>query len=341
MNKRSMVRRAATAGIAVFVLAVIAAAQGDNSSRRTVSTADSLAVGSISGRVTLPSGDPVNNRVRITLSSLNDPGLPTYTDNNGNFAFNNLRPGNYGIEVVGDNTLFDPVTEQVLLPRGVSVTVTIALREKGSRSEKKTGGTVVSAAEADPEVPDTARHEYSNAVRLANEGKIEESIVPFRKALSIYPNYLRAHNDLGVQYLKLKRLDEAAEQFEAAIEINPKAFNPRLNLGIVQIKRKNYADALEHLNQAVSLDSSVAAAHLYLGEASLETDELATATRELRTAVSLGGQEYGMAHFFLGRVCLKSGDGEGATQQLQQYLALFPAGEYAAEARRLLQALHQ
>ena len=35
----------------------------------------------------------------------------------------------------------------------------------------------------------------------------------FQQALSIYPEYLAARNDLGAQFLKLKQIDEAEEEF--------------------------------------------------------------------------------------------------------------------------------
>src|SRR5688572_5515041 len=69
--------------------------------------------GSIAGRVVLPSGHPVNGRVRITLSSPEDPGALVYTDNNGAFAFANLPEGTYTIEVLADRKLYEPVSETI------------------------------------------------------------------------------------------------------------------------------------------------------------------------------------------------------------------------------------
>jgi Flp pilus assembly protein TadD len=339
MRIRSLISRASALTLVLAGLAVVAQSQTDNSPRRPGTVTDSTGVGSISGHVTLPSGDPLNNRVRITLSTLNDPGMVGYTDNNGSFAFNNLRAGNYSIEVVGDAKLYDPTTEQVFLPRGASVVVTIALREKGGTTEKKLGSNVVSTAEADEKVPEAARKEYDKATRLANDGHVAESVESFKKALAIFPNYLRAHNDLGAQYLKLKQLDEAVAQFEAALELNPKVFNPRLNLGIARIQQKNFSDALEHLNQAVSLDSSSAAAHLYLGVVFEETDELPAAERELKTALSLGDKDYAVAHFYLAQLQMKKGDKEQAVSELNIFLKQSPADELAARARRILEEL--
>src|SRR5581483_8402255 len=179
--------RSCALALAIAGLAAIAHSQTDNPARRT--TVDSTAIGSISGRVMLPSGDPVNNRVRITLSTLNDPGMTGFTDNNGSFQFNNLRAGNYSIEVVGDHTIYEPTTEQIFLPRGASVTVNITLREKNAATEKKAVG-VVSAAETDDKVPDAARKEYDKATGLASNGRVNEAVESFKKAIDIFPAYL-------------------------------------------------------------------------------------------------------------------------------------------------------
>ena len=152
---------------------------------------------------------------------------------------------------------------------------------------------------------------------------------------------MKAHNDLGAQYLKLKHLDEAVAEFEAALDINPKAFNPRLNLGIARVKQKKYSEALEHLNQAISMDSSSAAAHLYLGMVLEETDELPAAERELRTAISLGEQPYAVAHFYLAQLQMKKGDREQTINELTVFLKESPNNELAGRARQILEELKQ
>jgi tetratricopeptide (TPR) repeat protein len=294
--------------------------------------------GAISGRVVLPSGHPVTSSVRVILSSPEDPGLPTYTDNNGNFTFNNLREGAYTVEVYGDRKLYEPVFETVRVIRS-RVMLTIYLKEKVGTSAS--AGNVVSAAEVDQKVPSQAKKEYDRAIRSLNVGKTHEAIDGLRRALALYPNYLMARNDLGVQYLKLNRLPEALEQFESAIEINTKAFNPRLNLGIVLVRQKRFTEALDHLRIADSIDSSSPSVHLYLGIALLETDESPSAERELGRALSLGGREYEIAHYYLGLVFMKNGDRERAIRELKSYIENSPDGEESARARQLLQRLSQ
>lgn len=293
--------------------------------------------GGIVGRVVLPSGQPVGERCRVSLSSILETDRTVYTDNNGGFGFGSLPEATYTLEVAGDPKLYEVVLQEVRLLRGMQVRLVINLKER--KSSASNSEPVISAAEVDPNVPNAARKEYEKGTRLAAEEKITEAIERFKQAIELYPAYLMARNDLGVQYLKLKRTTEAVEQFEGAIEINPKAFNPRLNMGIALVNQNKYTDAIDHLTQATSINSSSPSAHLYLGIAALETDDLATALREIDAAQSMGGPEYSLAYYFRARVAMKKGEREQAISQLNAYLKNAPNGEYASKARTLLEEL--
>ena len=324
-------------GLAIVVLAVSLAGQGNG---LPVALAAQGQRGTITGRLVLPSGPPVNNRIRVTLSGPRVTSMTTFTDNKGRFSFGNLSDGTYVLEVMADSNTFEQVTQEVRLIYGAHPGLIIALKEKnGAAAQSKTS--VVSTTELDSNVPEAARKEFEKGAHLSDQGKIQDAIERFRKAIALYPNYLMAVNNLGVQYLKLGRWPEAAEQFQAAIEINSKAFSPRLNLAIAFNEQKKYAEAIEVLNQAISIDSSSPGAHLYLGIASLGTDEVDQATRELSTALSLGGTEYSLAHFYLALAHMKKGEREGAIGELNAYLEKMPKGDKAPRARQLLERLKQ
>jgi Tfp pilus assembly protein PilF len=296
--------------------------------------------GTISGKVVLPAGASVNNRIRVTLSGGRIASQTTYTDNKGLFFFSNVSDGIYTLEILGDTAFFEPVTQEVRLIYGAHPVLVVSLRAKET-APTKTKTNVVSAAELDQQVPPAAAKEFEKGVQLSNRGKIEDAIGRFKKAVEIFPDYLMARNNLGVQYLKLGKWAEAAEQFEAAIETNPKTFSPRLNLAIALIELRRYADAIEDLTQAISIDSSSPAAHLYMGIASLGTEAIDQAERELSTALSLGGAAHSMAHFYLALVYIKKGEREPARRQLNAYLEKDPKGEKAPRAKQLLERLKQ
>jgi tetratricopeptide (TPR) repeat protein len=336
MRFESEIQRAGP--LTIVLVSLISAASGQIPTP-TVPGA-TTARGRIEGKVLLPGGQPVDKRIKIILSTLRDPGMITYTDTGGYFKYDSLAPGVYSVEAIDDSNRYESGIERVSINRAERIVIQVYLREKKTPAENLKGE-VVSAHASDQEVPGPAKREYEKAKQLAKDGMAQDAIEHLRQAIKIYPAYLMAHNDLGIQYLKLGQLPEAADQFGAAIEIDPKAFNPRLNIGIVMIQQQKYSEALDQLTQAVSIDSSQPAGHLYIGVAYLGGDSLESAERELRKALELGGPTYWVAHYHLAGVHLKKGEREGAIRELEVYLQNSPSGPQAKQARLLLDSLKQ
>src|SRR5260370_27166033 len=224
--------------------------------------------------------------------------------------------------------------EKVALGRGIVWQVRLQLGKKNLPLAVN-ASRVVSVAELRQSVPSAARKEYELGLKSVAKGDFVNAAAHFKEALSIYPEYLAARNDLGAQYLKLKRLDEAEKHFQIVLEKDPKNFNAKFNLGLVCIERKNYQDAILQLNQAIAIDSARPVARLWLGFALLETGDLAQAERELAKALVMGGAECVAAHYHLARIYLTRGDRTEALRAVRAYLEDAPKGEYVKEARQL------
>jgi len=288
----------------------------------------------IEGRVILPSGFSANRNVKITLRNSVSHLSTLYTNKQGEFHIDNLSEGTYYVQAEVDDHKFEPVTEKVSLGRGIVKELTLELREKKTPLGINPAR-VVSVAELRQVVPVAARKEYEQGLKLVKEGDIAQAAGHFQQAISLYPEYLAARNDLGAQYLKLKRVDEAEKLFQAVLEGDPKNFNAKFNLGLVRIERKDYLDAISELRAAIVIDSTRPVARLWLGFALLESGDLASAETELTKALVMGGGECVAAHYHLARIYLAHGDRTEALRALQAYLQDAPKGEYVTEARQL------
>jgi superkiller protein 3 len=172
-------------------------------------------------------------------------------------------------------------------------------------------------------------------LKFVNKGDFQKAATHFQEALSIYPEYLAARNDLGAQYLKLKRIDEAEKHFQIVLGNDPKNFNAKFNMGLVQYERRNYTQALSLLNEAVAIDSTRPVARLWIGITKLEMGELEIAETELTRALIMGGDECVVAHYHLARIYMIRGDVAGASRSVKSYLELAPRGELIKEAKAL------
>ncbi len=293
----------------------------------------------IEGHVLLPSGQSANFNVKIILSDLNKQLNTIYTNKHAEFRFSNLNAGEYFVQAIADEKVYEPVTQKIRIGRGQIYQLSITLRKKEEISNRKMGSQVVPASELDKAAPAAARKAYDQGMRQAGKGNVQQAIERFQRAIAIYSDYLDAINDLGAQYLKLKRFEDAAEQFRLVLEKNPGYFNSRFNLGLVLIEQKNYASAIEQLKQALAIDGARPAARLWLGIAMLQTGDLPAAERELSTALITGGGDFTVAHYYLAQTFLRRGDSAEAARALKAYLEGSPKGEYAEEARLLLKKL--
>lgn len=319
-------------GILVFLVlgSAIAVAQVDADRIKRADTNNAV----IEGRITLPSGFSAERSIRITLRNTQMIISTRYTNKHGEFRFDNLPEGSYYVEADAGNDEFEPVVKQVGLGRGLVIQVTLQLAHKGL-SLAYTASRVVSVAELRQEVPAAARKQYQLGLKSVAKGDVNAAASRFEAALSIYPEYLAARNDLGAQYLKLKRIDEAEKEFQSVIEKDPKNFNAQFNLGLVRVERKAYADAISELNKSIVIDSTRPVARLWLGFALLESGDLGNAERELTKALVMGGPQCVAAHYHLARIYLARGDSNEALRALHAYLEDAPKGEYAADAKRL------
>lgn len=293
---------------------------------------------SIRGRVTLPSGFGVEGYARITLRNQTSILSTLYTNSTGEFQIRNLSEGIYFVEAEIRNGNFESAVRRVELGRGLMADITLELKEKSDPAGAKKGK-VVSAAELRQAVPSAAKKQYEIGLKFVNKNDFQQAATHFQEALSIYPEYLAARNDLGAQYLKLKRIDEAEKQFETVLSNDPKNFNAKFNMGLVEMERRHYTQAISLLNEAVAIDSTRPVARLWIGIAKLELGDLEVAENELTRSLIMGGPECVAAHYHLARIFLNRGDLNEATRSVNSYIQLAPRGEFITEAKELAQQI--
>ena len=297
---------------------------------------DFMTTGSIRGRVLTPEGSPYQATARVTLQASNGGQIVVFTDSQGQFTFLGLIPGTYTVEVDADPARFQQVSQSVDVFRGAPSIVNPSLKYKPNAPHPPTSEATVSAAELDKTIPEKARKEFRRGTEAAQAGKTDEAIAHLRKAVEIYPAFMMARNDLGVQLMLASRLEEATEQLREAVKLDPKAFNPQLNLGIVLVRQQQFAEAAGVLETAISLNPQSAVARLHAGQAYAATGDAARAEKDLKAAYALGGQDYAVALFYLGNLYMTRGERGKAVESFNAYLAVAPTAAHAEEARRLV-----
>ncbi|HEV2913923.1 MAG TPA: tetratricopeptide repeat protein [Pyrinomonadaceae bacterium] len=289
----------------------------------------------IDGRVFLPSGQRVEKRLTVRLSSVVVGEFSTMTDSNGAFVFRRLREGTYYVTVEAGKEYL-PASETVIFfdNRGQVQTVQFDLQLKPT-DRSKPG--VVNAALAG--VPKVALDYYKQALESATAGDSKKAIEQLKSAISMYSDFAAAYNEMGVQYQKLGDLDKAIEAFRSGVKIAPDAFVLRLNYGYVLMQKKQFVQAEAELRRALELKPSSATGHLYYGKVFIKLGKYPEAEKELQQVISLGGEDVIMAHRYLGALYIEQKKNAQAAESLEKYLSLAPKAKDADQVREIVKQL--
>jgi Flp pilus assembly protein TadD len=180
---------------------------------------------------------------------------------------------------------------------------------------------------------------YQSALDAVKVGDAKKAVEQLKTALSYYPDFGLALNELGVQYLKLNEPHRAVEALRSAVRLLPNDFTPRLNYGIALVETKDHVEAETHLRMALAKNGNSPLAHMYLGVALIGLSRLPDAEPELLQAVKLGGARLGLPHYYLGGIYWRQGRYSQAVTELETYLQAAPNAPNAERVRNTIKQL--
>lgn len=289
----------------------------------------------IAGTILGPSGQRLEKRVRVKLTTMTRGDVTSMTDEKGSFTFRGVIGGSYTVVIDGEKE-YEPVMQDVMViqlrgspPQTYTVNIRLALR--GNTDLKPS---VINSAFAN--VPKRSLDFYNKAVDLAKAGDSTGAIEHFRLATSEYPEFMLAFNELGVIYLRLNDLEKADESFQTALKIEPEAFAPLMNRSILFVQMKRFAEAEPMLRNVLKIKRESAVGHYFLGQALANLGRFDEAEKELVSSIALGGAEVKEAHRILAIIYSAKGEKPRAAGELETYLRLAPDSPDAEQLRQVI-----
>jgi tetratricopeptide (TPR) repeat protein len=85
---------------------------------------------------------------------------------------------------------------------------------------------------------------YRDAVRLQQEGKLDEAVAKYQEVLRLRPNSVAAHTNLGSTLARLGRYDDAITHYKAALKTDPENPGIHMNLGLAYYKQGQISAAI-------------------------------------------------------------------------------------------------
>ncbi|MBN1764654.1 MAG: tetratricopeptide repeat protein [Sedimentisphaerales bacterium] len=173
-------------------------------------------------------------------------------------------------------------------------------------------------------------------ITLHRQGKIDEAITYYYKALEFYPQYDEPHSHLGAALAMQGKLDEAIRHCREALKYNPDNRGTYINLGIALARKGDSAEAVECFLKALSYNYDDPLIHNNLAIAYQSLGKPDEAVKHGRYAVQLN-PGYARAHYNLANALVAKGLLDEAIQHYQEALTLDPG--YTAAAANLNRVL--
>jgi Tfp pilus assembly protein PilF/4-amino-4-deoxy-L-arabinose transferase-like glycosyltransferase len=165
--------------------------------------------------------------------------------------------------------------------------------------------------------------EHNLGAALQTDGRVDEAINHYRRALAFKPDHAPALNNLGVALASKGDVTQAIDNYERAIAIVPDYASAHYNLANALLRTGKPEQAAEHLRTALQSAPGSAEVHNNLGIALMDKGEFDAAAGEFRKALEYEPRS-AKSHRNLGNALASAGHGRDAIQELRQAVALDP-----------------
>lgn len=202
------------------------------------------------------------------------------------------------------------------------------------RSHGVPGSILVSPS--DLGVPSRARKEFEKANELMGRRDLPQAIQKLNKAISIYPAYAVAYNNLGVIYSRLGDPVRERESLQRAINVNDHFALAYLNLGRLNIAAGDFPGAETALDKASALDPTDLMTLVLLSYSKFMDRRFDEAIATTRKAHALD-EPHAFAHRVAARAFEQQRQRANAIAELELFLKEEPSDPRADAVRKELE----
>ena len=195
-----------------------------------------------------------------------------------------------------------------------------------------------SVSPLDLQAPRKAVQEFKRARLLMKQQNSKDAIKFLERALAIYPQFVSAHNALGLAYLD-QHDPRARAEFESAVKVDDQFPSSYMNLGILDLSADHFAEADSNLRKAASLRPNDPRILTALAFAENGDRKYAECLRTVRRVHSFDHRGMANVHYIGAAAALSLRDLESARRELGLLLQEDPTNPLAPLARKKLTAL--
>src|SRR5271165_1378417 len=310
--------RIAIAAIILVLMASVCTGQGIPNTRNT--NVDILV------RVVFDNERSAGDRIRVQL--LTGAGVPvanTFTDTDGRAQFHVTFDGEYRLEVSGTPIVGTTATNFRVEDMDKSKTVFVRVKAKveaDAAASKAPAQPTTSAAEL--HIPAEAHKAFQKGMEAWQHNDYAKAAEQFEKAVTIYPQYDSAYNNLGVMYFHMNEIEKARAAFEKSVALNDKNADADRNLARILINDGNFARAQELLHKSLIVEPLNTVTLTLMCVADIQAGDNDGALAMARRTHQLPHEGYSLVHYVAGQAYEHKGEAQGAYDEYQTYLQESP-----------------
>lgn len=234
-------------------------------------------------------------------------------ESSGRFQFDAVEPGQYELRLV------DPygavIARDIVLIAEFAPPLIVRL-PRPEAAPRRNG--VVSVRQLRGRTSRTAVKEFSRAAKASHKSDGAGAIRHLQRAIALAPEFLEAHNNLGVQYLAAGRTSDAVEQFRTALGLNPQSAITQANLALALYTRGELKGAEAAAHEATSLQPDLLPAQYAL--ALIFEAQGRNKVEALRLLAGIAGR-FPQARMVRARILARNGQFTAAAAEIRSYLA--------------------
>jgi tetratricopeptide (TPR) repeat protein len=256
-------------------------------------------------------------------------------DGNGSVTFDRVTSGRYRVRVSGGD--IEATTSDLIEAGGsiggpyVTENISVRLTDLGNEAH----GTAIAAI-----VPEAAEKEFKLGSKAMDKKNWEEAKDHFQKAISAFPKYAEAFNNLAQVEIHLNDGKSAVEAFRSATQIDPNLPRANLYLGQFYYENHQFKDAEPYLVHSAADQPESAQIVTILANTQLQNGETDLALANARRVPSLpNAKQFAISHLIVAQALGEKGPENEIAKEYEAYLKDAPDSPLASRVKDALAKL--
>jgi len=226
------------------------------------------------------------------------------------------------------------------IPFDSSLLNSTMLNRQAERDLSPLENPAISVSKLDLKAPGKARHEYDKGAQLLARKDYQNAAAHLNAAISIYPDFVAAHNALGSSFLSMGQNEQARDEFTKAVSLDDHLPISHMNLGCAELALKQYSAAEESVKKAASIAPMDLQVLTALGYAQLMNHDYAGVIATTQEVHGKKHKDASIVHYYAAAAYDNQSNLAAAQHELETFLREDPKSPAASQAHDILVHLH-